>query len=486
MPQHIIVVDRRSDFRSDQEDCTVMTAGEYVTGSASDLPRHRRVVNLCHDYRYLSLGYYCSLLAEARGTAVIPAVDVLLDLGWKRLYGKALPELNELLRRAAERQGITEDRVGLRIFFGETKDTRFSGLARRAFDFFGCPILEIEIVRRKRLEVTSIAPLSVRHLEAGERSAFHQAFGRYRKSRWGRRKARPILRHRLAVLHDPAEALPPSDPGALRKIIRVGAQLGVHVDLITRKDYGRLVEFDALFIRETTALDHHTYRFAKKAETLGLPVLDDPTSILRCANKVYLAEAFQRHGIPTPRTMVVDRSGIDALERAFSYPIVLKIPDGSFSRGVFQAKTRTDLRQYAKRILEKSDVILAQEFMYTTFDWRIGVLNHQPLFACQYIMPGRHWQILKHEKDGRVREGSFKAFDPSQIPGEVLACALRATSVIGSGLYGVDLKQTPEGVFVIEVNDNPNIYARYEDRVPKDRLYEALIAEFIRRMEESP
>ena len=144
------------------------------------------------------------------------------------------------------------------------------------------------------------------------------------------------------------------------------------------------------------------------------------------------------------------------------------------------------MSQYAKRILEKSDVILAQEFMYTTFDWRIGVLNHQPLFACQYIMPGRHWQILKHEKDGRVREGSFKAFDPSQIPGEVLACALRATSVIGSGLYGVDLKQTPEGVFVIEVNDNPNIYARYEDRVPKDRLYEALIAEFIRRMEESP
>lgn len=486
MAQHIIVVDRRSDFRATSDDCSIVTAREYITGRKRDLPRHGRVVNLCHDYRYLSLGYYCSLLAEARGTPVIPAVEVLLDLGWKRLYSKALPELNELLRRAAMRCEIPEGEESIRVYFGETPDLRFGDLARRAFDFFGCPILEIVIRRRRQLEVRSIAPISVRRLEGDARAAFQDAFARHRRRRWGRRRSRPTLKHRLAVLHDPAETFPPSDPGALRHLIRVGAGLGVHVELITRKDYARLIEFDALFIRETTGLDHHTYRFSKKAETLGLPVIDDPTSILRCANKVYLAESFRRHGIPTPRTRIVDRSGLAALEGAFQYPIILKIPDGSFSRGVFKAKSHGELKHYAARILKESDVILAQEFMYTAFDWRIGILNHEPVFACQYIMPGRHWQILKHERDGRVREGSFRAYEFSQIPPAVLDCALRATAPIGNGLYGVDLKETPDGIFVIEINDNPNIYTRYEDRVLKDDLYRRILREFIRRIEMVP
>ena len=42
------------------------------------------------------------------------------------------------------------------------------------------------------------------------------------------------------------------------------------VELIEKKDYARLGEFDALLIRETTAIDHHTYRYATKAESEGL------------------------------------------------------------------------------------------------------------------------------------------------------------------------------------------------------------------------
>jgi glutathione synthase/RimK-type ligase-like ATP-grasp enzyme len=58
-------------------------------------------------------------------------------------------------------------------------------------------------------------------------------------------------------------------------------------ELIEKEDYGRLAEFDALFIRETTGVNHHTYRFARRAEAEGLVVVDDPQSILKCTNKVY-------------------------------------------------------------------------------------------------------------------------------------------------------------------------------------------------------
>src|SRR3546814_1892046 len=52
----------------------------------------------------------------------------------------------------------------------------------------------------------------------------------------------------------------------------------------------------------------------------------------------------------------------------------------------------------------------------------------------------------------------------------VVELALKAASLIGNGLYGVDLKQTPKGVVVIEVNDYPSINQGEEDAVLKDDL----------------
>jgi glutathione synthase/RimK-type ligase-like ATP-grasp enzyme len=70
------------------------------------------------------------------------------------------------------------------------------------------------------------------------------------------------------------------------------------VEFLERADYGRLLEFDALFIRETTAVNHHTYRFARRAAQDDLVVIDDPQSILRCTNKVWLAQRMTRAGVP--------------------------------------------------------------------------------------------------------------------------------------------------------------------------------------------
>ena len=51
--------------------------------------------------------------------------------------------------------------------------------------------------------------------------------------------------------------------------MRVGAQMGIEVEPIRKQDLHRLAEFDGLFIRETTAITNHTYRFARRAEREG-------------------------------------------------------------------------------------------------------------------------------------------------------------------------------------------------------------------------
>ena len=59
-------------------------------------------------------------------------------------------------------------------------------------------------------------------------------------------------------------------------------------------------------------------------------------------------------------------------------------------------------------------------------------------------------------------------------PLRVRDVALKACRVVGKGLYGVDIKEVDGEYVVVEVNDNPSIYAGYEDLRDKD-LYSKII-----------
>jgi glutathione synthase/RimK-type ligase-like ATP-grasp enzyme len=110
-------------------------------------------------------------------------------------------------------------------------------------------------------------------------------------------------------------------------------------------------------------------------------------------------------------------------------------------------------------------------------------LRGEPLYVCQYMMSRGHWQIVKHGEGGRVEAGGANAFAVEDAPKDVVDLAVRAANLIGDGFYGVDIKATPQGFYVIEVNDNPSIDTGYEDKVLKDELYRRIIQEFIRRLE---
>lgn len=278
----------------------------------------------------------------------------------------------------------------------------------------------------------------------------------------------------------------PSNVTALKNFVKIGKKLGVEVDLIGRQDFSRLSEYDALFIRETTSVTHHTYMFAKKAESEGLIVMDDPTSILRCTNKVYLHKVLDFNDIDQPQTILLEKNSPDQLkliEDKIGYPCVLKIPDGSFSVGVVKVKNREELQLRSAELLKNSSFILVQEYLYTDFDWRVGVLAGKALFACKYYMSKGHWQIYNHKK-GQTQSGGFETMGIHQAPKKVIKTALKAAALIGNGLYGVDLKETNGRVVVIEVNDNPNIDKGIEDQYLGEDLYYKILEEFIERLDE--
>jgi glutathione synthase/RimK-type ligase-like ATP-grasp enzyme len=485
----LLVVGRKQDKKAFEDVTTklrvrLLSAREYLS-KPEETGNARQIFNLCAVDEYLSQGYYVSLLAEARGQRAVPSIDTVTGLAWKYLYKNHLAELSRLIAGKVP-EGFPEDgkaSFAIEIFFGEPNLAWAKRLAARAFRLFPAPILEVKVKRQKgEWRVEYIWPMSSATIAPESLGRFKVCLSDYLNNR-----RNPSLRRRramfdLAILFDPAEKFPPSDEPAIRQFIRAAERQNIQAETISKRDLGRLSSFDALFIRETTNIDNHTFTFARQAEERGMPVIDDSVSILRCSNKVYLREALARARIATPRTLLVTKTTMREVLAQLTFPCVLKIPDGSFSRGVVKAKNGDEFLEQAAKMLEESFIILAQEYLYTEHDWRIGVLDGQPLFACKYHMARGHWQVYKHGTGGTSRWGKTETLAIDAAPPAIVRAAVKSSLQMGRGLYGVDLKEVSGVPHVIEVNDNPNIDGGYEDKELGDQLYDAVISLFRKRI----
>lgn len=479
MTQLKIVVDNMADWSAYYPSDDVILARDYL--ALPPAKQRFKVINLCRQYNYLSTGYYCSLLAEARGDQVIPGVKPIQDLSRRLWLGLInIDAQKQLAQAAGEAQNLE-----LHLYFGQCVQQGLADLGRQIFEQLPIPILKLSFQLKESWRIVGIEALALNQLNDAQQTDFAAALDAYSRLVWRKPRAQKSLRYDMAILVDPDEPFPPSNSVAIKRFISAAKKQGIAAETITKKDIGKLAEYDALFIRATTSVNHYTYKFARKAQSEGLVVMDDPDSILRCTNKVYLAQLLETHGLPMPQTKILtkaDLSKLDEIVAEMGLPIVLKIPDGSFSVGVKKAKTKEDLEAELKQMLKSSALILAQAFVPTEFDWRIGVLNNQAIYACRYYMAKNHWQIYNHSAKG-TQSGGFDAMPTFEVPKAVLKAAVGATKPIGDSLYGVDLKQTANGVAIIEVNDNPSIESAVEDKYLENELYDLIMGEFRKRIE---
>lgn len=480
----LIVTTDKKDWPFDIPGVQVVDAWSYLTTpDFASAARSTRVFNLCRSYRYQSTGYYVSLLAEARGHKPLPGVTTLQDLKTRSIVRSVSDELEELVQKNLA--PLVSSEFTLSIYFGKNLASRYDRLCVQLFNLLPVPLLRVDFAKRddrwliRRVKAIPGADVPENHREFVAEAAVRYFGGRGLSPRSPKR-----TRFDMAILHDPAEKEnAPSDEAALKKFIKAAEKESINAELITKDDAGRLLEFDALFIRETTSVNHHTYRFARRAASEGMVVIDDPISILRCTNKVYLAELLTRHKIAIPRTIVLHRDNVDRIGKELGFPCVLKKPDSSFSIGVVKVKDADELSTHLESFLGESELLVAQEFLPTTFDWRIGVLDGKALFACRYFMARGHWQIIRQDNHGAGRYGKTEAVPVELAPRKAVDIAIKAANLIGNGFYGVDVKESEGKFTVIEVNDNPNVDVGTEDALLKDELYGRIMEVFVKRIE---
>ncbi|MEG0807362.1 MAG: RimK family protein [Alistipes sp.] len=480
-----ILLNSLNDWKPYCQTDSLITVPDYLQHCYSGKDP-KLVINLSDDYSYNSEGYYCSLLAQARGQRVIPGVETLNKL--EAETGIRMDRtLQKLCYQWITKNGITDETWSLNIYFGICMEKGLERIARYIFDHYPCPVLQVTFNNHQRNQIESVQTLSLKQLNDKEQDDFANALDSFNKKVWRTPRSSKPPRYSLAILYDPAEKFPPSDKDALNKFLDVAKRMNIHAELITEEDATRLMEFDALFIRSTTSLNHYTFHLAQKAMLNDMPVIDDPDSIIRCTNKVYLCELFEKSHIPAPASRLLFRSQPNSfaeISEQLGAPFIIKIPDGSFSIGMSKVSNEEELQQALSTTFEHSSILLAQEFIPTEFDWRIGLLDGEPLFACKYYMAKGHWQIYNHDHDdtGKNLCGAWETVPIYQAPQKVLETAVKAAALIGKGLYGVDLKLINGKAVVIEINDNPSIDHEVEDAILGDELYYRILNHFVHEL----
>jgi hypothetical protein len=250
---------------------------------------------------------------------------------------------------------IQSDDFTLSVYFGRNLARRYDRLSLHLFNLFQAPLLRAEFSRNHGpWQLKSLSPIPVGEIpEQHQPFVIHEAT-EYFAGRRGSVRKRVPPKYDLAILYNAHDDLSPSDEKAIDRFVKAGARLGLGTEVIGRDDYARLAEFDALFIRETTQVNHHTYRFARRAATEGLVVIDDAESILKCANKVYMAEVMARNKVTVPRTLIVHSDNVDEIGRTLGFPCVLKQPDASFSLGVVKVENEQALNAHVDEFFDKS------------------------------------------------------------------------------------------------------------------------------------
>ena len=476
-----IVVNQPEKWNFSIDNITVISSQDYLTNPKYSLLKNARVFNLCKDYSYQSKGYYVSLLAEARGHLPIPTTKNIVDLKALKLVRIVSDEFDDVIQQSLK--NIKSQDFTLSIYFGQNVAQKYKTLSALFYKHFQVPFLRVKLNHTTKWNIQSIKAISESEIPVEHVSSVHEFANQYfAKKRYDTAKV-TNYDFDLAILVNPNDPAPPSNLKALKKFVEIGERLNIYVEIIEPKDLSRLSTFDALFLRQSTEVNNEAYTFARKAQQEGIAIIDYPDAILKCCNKVYMAEALNNANISTPKTVIVHSNNRNIVLAQTGLPCVLKAPDSTFSFGVKKAKTIEEYDVLVTEMLKESDLIIAQEFCPSDYDWRIGIIDNKPFYACKYYMAKGHWQIYNWKATNKnEQDGDADCLPIEDVPKDVIAMALKSAKLMGLGLYGIDIKVVHDKLMVIEINDNPNIDFGVEDEYYGDLVYTEILSALQKRI----
>jgi hypothetical protein len=162
----------------------------------------------------------------------------------------------------------------------------------------------------------------------------------------------------------------------------------------------------------------------------------------------YYALAFQRAGIPVPRSIPVGSTDRDLLRSNVSavggFPVIVKIPGGSGGIGTLRVDTFGGLFSLIDFLLDRGIQPLLCAFIDNAVHWRVIVVGNSVAAA---------YRNVQDEDDFRTFASDDLADFKTPPPGTVASIALRGVQALRLEFGGVDVLEHASGrIYLLEVN----------------------------------
>lgn len=194
----------------------------------------------------------------------------------------------------------------------------------------------------------------------------------------------------------------------------------------------------------------------KQFEMEKIPVVNKSLAVSWAKNKFKTMQVLSRHGVPIPKTYVVNRNykSLDDIAMDIgSFPVIIKTVAGSKGSGVSIIESKRGLRSIIPLIMKEgnSNAMIVQEYVKEARgrDIRVFIVGKKIIAAMERIAAHRNEFRSNFHLGGKVRLASLSK--------EEKRVALKAARVMGLEMAGVDILRTNDGPKVLEVNANPGI-----------------------------
>lgn len=169
-------------------------------------------------------------------------------------------------------------------------------------------------------------------------------------------------------------------------------------------------------------------------ESKGLKLLTPPHAIAASSDKLKTATILHNNKLPHPLTLLADDF---TWGHTLSAPLIMKPRFGHSGRSVRLIQSEDEYNKH------KQNGMLVQRFIDNATCIRVTCSQFKILEAYKKIPP-------QGEHIANINRGSTA--QTIELTDEMRQLALSAVAALGGGLMGVDILDSPEGLFILETN----------------------------------
>ena len=189
-------------------------------------------------------------------------------------------------------------------------------------------------------------------------------------------------------------------------------------------------------------------------EKMGVPTLTSADGLLNSRNKFRCMQILAEKELNMPTTFFSnDLEHAESLiekNKAFGYPFILKITEGTQGVGVYLIKSENQSKRFFDYYAQSKTKVILQEFIAESKgrDIRLFTVGDKVVAAMERIAPPNEFRSNIH----RGARGHNVSLGPSET-----RMAIEALKALNLKIGGVDIIRSKNGPLILEVNSSPGL-----------------------------